>query len=122
MAVSVIRCAATAPKVVSSSKKSTTVRSHSGKASSSSASASASKSAAFLASALLVAAPSSARASELTEKLAGFFDAVDAASETVASGVSANRGSGEASERGVRRSSSGGDAVRGTRVCKRRNR
>jgi len=90
MAVSMIRCASTAPKVVSSSKKSTTVRSHSGKASSSSSSASASSSgAAFLASAVLVAgAPSSARASELTEKLAGFLDAVDAASETVASGVS----------------------------------
>lgn len=84
---SVIRCAATAPKVVSSSsgssKKSTTVRSHSGKASSSSAS-----SAAFLASSALVTIAPSARASELTEKLAGFLDAVDAASETVASGVS----------------------------------
>ena len=37
---------------------------------------------------LLTATPLPASASELTEKLAGFLDAVDAASETVASGVS----------------------------------
>jgi len=37
---------------------------------------------------LLLTAPFPASASELTEKLAGFLDAVDAASETVASGVS----------------------------------
>ena len=37
---------------------------------------------------LLTATPFPASASELTEKLAGFLDAVDAASETVASGVS----------------------------------
>jgi rhodanese-related sulfurtransferase len=37
---------------------------------------------------LLAATPLPASASELTEKLAGFLDAVDAASETVASGVS----------------------------------
>jgi rhodanese-related sulfurtransferase len=37
---------------------------------------------------LLAATPFPASASELTEKLAGFLDAVDAASETVASGVS----------------------------------